>query len=155
MNGVNTGLYSEILPNLFMGGTDDFDIICYPRNLHSIDEKSEFDSVATLYASAHPVGWGVVERRFGFPDSALDEKNLPPIHAIADWAFDEWKSGKKVLVRCQAGWNRSGLVMALVLNKEGYEPREAIALIRERRSTHALCNLDFVNYLHEFVNLNI
>ena len=89
----------------------------------------------------------MAERRFGFPDSALDENNLTEIHAIADWVYDEWKSGKKVLVRCQAGWNRSGLVTSLALMKDGHKAKDAIDLIRARRSPHALCNADFVRYL--------
>ena len=40
------------------------------------------------------------------------------------------------------GWNRSGLITALALMKSGYDPKEAIDLIRARRSPHALCNLD-------------
>jgi protein-tyrosine phosphatase len=61
----------------------------------------------------------------------------------------EWKSGKKVLVRCQAGWNRSGLVTALALMKDGHKAKDAIDLIRARRSPHALCNEDFVRYLED------
>mgnify|MGYP001342155170 CR=1 FL=1 len=140
-------LYSEILPGLWQGGTHDFDVITYPKEYPIWNSRSKFDSVATLYAVAHPVGWGVAERRFGFPDSALDENNLPEIHAIADWVYDEWKSGKKVLVRCQAGWNRSGLVTSLALMKDGHKAKDAIDLIRARRSPHALCNADFVHYL--------
>ena len=78
---------------------------------------------------------------------AVDEANLPEIHAIADWVYGEWKSGKKVLVRCQMGWNRSGIITALALIKDGYKPKDAIDLIRARRSPHALCNEDFVRYL--------
>ena len=142
-------LYSEILPGLWQGGTHDFDTLEFPKQYPIWNQEKLFDSVATLYAVAHPVGWGVAERRFGFPDSALDEKSLPEIHAIADWVHDEWKSGKKVLVRCQAGWNRSGIITALALIKDGYKPKDAIDLIRARRSPHALCNADFVRYLED------
>ena len=140
-------LYSEILPGLWQGGTHDFDTLDFPKHYPIWNQEKLFDSVATLYAVAHPVGWGISERRFGFPDSALDEKNLPEIHALADWVYDEWKSGKKVLVRCQQGWNRSGIITALALIKDGYKPKDAIDLIRARRSPHALCNEDFVRYL--------
>jgi protein-tyrosine phosphatase len=58
-------------------------------------------------------------------------------------------SGEKVAARCQAGWNRSGLIIALVLLKEGYSADEAISLIRERRSPNALCNPHFVAYIKE------
>ena len=142
-------LYSEILPGLWQGGTHDFDTLDFPKHYPIWNQEKLFDSVATLYALAHPVGWGISERRFGFPDSALDEKNLPEIHTLADWVYDEWKSGKKVLVRCQQGWNRSGIIMALALIKDGYKPKDAIDLIRARRSPHALCNKDFVRYLED------
>ena len=68
---------------------------------------------------------------------------------MADWVYNEWKSGKKFLVRCQAGWNRSGLVTALALMKDGQKAKDAIDLIRARRSPHALCNEDFVGYLED------
>jgi len=140
-------LYSEILPGLWQGGTHDFDTLEFPKEYPIWKTEKQFDSVATLYAVAHPVGWGVAERRYGFPDSVLSAQDIPEIHSIADWAFEQWKSGKRVLIRCQAGWNRSGLVMALVLIKHGLNPRDAISLIREKRSPHALCNQDFVNFL--------
>ena len=146
-------LYSEILPGLWQGGTHDFDTVEFPKQYPIWNQKKEFDCVATLYALAHPVGWCISERRFGFPDSALDEDNLPDIHAMADWVYDEWKAGKKVLVRCQAGWNRSGLVTALVLMKDGHKATDAIDLIRARRSPYALCNEDFVAYLEETYKL--
>ena len=145
-------LYSEILPGLWQGGTHDFDTLEFPKEYPIWKSQGEFDSVATLYAIAHPVGWGVAERRYGFPDSALSENDIPEIHDIADWAHREWKSGKKVLIRCQAGLNRSGICMALVLMKEGYQPNEAINLIRSLRSPHALCNADFVRYLQSLAS---
>jgi protein-tyrosine phosphatase len=52
-----------------------------------------------------------------------------------------------VLVRGQAGINRSGLVTALVLMLDGYGARDALGLIRERRSPFALCNDAFVDWL--------
>ncbi len=56
-------------------------------------------------------------------------------------------SVKRVLIRCQAGWNRSGLITSLVLMRAGYSAQEAIDLIRERRSHHALCNQTFEQFL--------
>ena len=52
-----------------------------------------------------------------------------------------------VLVRCQAGLNRSGLVTALVLLLAGWEPGDAVRHIRARRSPHALFNRHFVRRL--------
>jgi protein-tyrosine phosphatase len=121
----------------------------FPKQYPIWNQEKLFDSVATLYAVAHPVGWGVAERRYGFPDSVLSERDIPEIHSLVDWIYDEWKSGKKVLVRCQAGYNRSGICVALTLMKDDDKAKDAIDLIRARRSPHALCNEDFVRYLED------
>lgn len=142
-------LYSEILPNLWQGGTDDYDTVDFPVGFNFIENPQRWDSVATLYASAHPMGWGVREQRFGFPDSIIEEQNLQEVRKIAEWLHGEWKNGRKVLARCQAGLNRSGLVIALVLLKEGFTANEAIELIRNKRSPHALFNQDFVSQIRK------
>ena len=66
---------------------------------------------------------------------------------IVKMAHSDWKNGKKVLIRCQAGLNRSGIVMALVLIRDGYSPAEAITLMREKRSPAVLCNQQFTRWL--------
>ena len=142
-------LYSEILTNLFMGGTKDDETVDIPKRLPHLEDKSDFDSVVTLYAWAHPMGWGVEELRFGFPDHISAEKDLMQIKDIANWAHDRWKLGKRVLVRCQAGLNRSGLVTALVLMKAGMTAEAAVELIREKRSPDALCNDAFIDWIIE------
>jgi hypothetical protein len=147
IGGEMAELYSEILPGLYQGGTADRETIEHAQTLRYFDGDGAFDSIVTLYAWAAPANWGVEERRFGFPDAALDAANLPRIHALAKWAFAEWSSGRRVLVRCQAGLNRSGLVTALVLMHAGYSAEEAIELIRERRSPYALFNERFAEYL--------
>lgn len=149
-NNYDSPLYSEILPGLWQGGTYDFDTIEFPKAQPKFGETKSWDSVATLYALAQPMTWGISERRFGFPDSVLAEHDIPEIISIAKWLHTEWKSGKKVLARCQAGWNRSGLVMALILCWEGFSPDEAIHFIRLKRSPYALCNQDFVRWLMNF-----
>jgi protein-tyrosine phosphatase len=45
--------------------------------------------------------------------------------------------------------NRSGLIMALVLIREGYTAEDAINLIRANRSKHALFNGRFEKWLKE------
>lgn len=147
MNRTTTDLYSEILPNLFMGGTDDSDVIFIPKKLRPLNEQPEFDSVVTLYSHAQPMSWYVHENRFGFVDGPLDVATIQKVEELAAWLHDQWKIGKKCLIRCQAGLNRSGATMARVLMKEGYTADEAIQLIRERRSPDALFNEDFVKWL--------
>lgn len=76
-----------------------------------------------------------------------DAKVLVKVKELAAWLHKEWKSGKRCLSRCQAGANRSGLVMGAVLMIEGYTATEAINLIRSKRGPHALFNDHFVRYL--------
>lgn len=52
-----------------------------------------------------------------------------------------------VLVHCQAGLNRSGLVVVRALMLDGMSADAAIALVRERRSPAALCNPAFEEWL--------
>lgn len=140
-------LWSEILPNLWQGGTDDLDTLGQDTRYQIT--KKDFDLVVTLYASANPVGWFVKELRLGFYDQEIKTQkfNTDELKEIVDFAYNEWKKGKKVLVRCQAGLNRSGLVMALLLIKDGLSAKEAINLIKLHRSPIALFNLDFQNWL--------
>lgn len=148
---IKEAMWSEILPGLWQGGTDDWDVMGM-RLLPKYDRKAnitkeDFDTVVTLYADAKPVDWHVRELRFGMWDSNLSDVNFEDLFDLVQLAHSDWMRGKRVLVRCQAGWNRSGLIMALVLIREGYTPAEAIRLIRENRSPNALCNPDFVNFL--------
>ena len=53
-----------------------------------------------------------------------------------------------MLIRCQAGANRSGLITAIVLMKDGMSAEVAIAKVRAERK-FALSNSDFVKFLLE------
>jgi hypothetical protein len=145
-------LWTETVPNLWQGGTLDewASDEWYSGGkvlLNKITTK-DFDSVYTLYASAEPVDWFVKEVRLGFYDSAMgDFDPETELEDVVKMAHKDWKSGKRVLIRCQAGLNRSGIVMALVLIREGYSPEEAITVMREKRSDAVLCNKHFVDYL--------
>ena len=149
MNITKENLYSEILPNLFISGTLDHDVVENPMNYTELMGPYPFDSVVTMYGHARPLGYYIRENRFGIADAEIDPLSVPEILQLADWLHFEWLAGKKVAARCQAGWNRSGLIVALVLLKEGYSADDAIALIRERRSPNALCNPHFVKFIQE------
>ena len=147
MNYELTPLYSEVAPNLFMGGTDDNATIDHPQELQYFEGGNTFDCVVTLYAWAAPANWGVEERRFGFPDANIIEEYIPTILELAQWAHSKWAAGKKVNIRCQAGLNRSGLVTALTLMISGLSADEAIDTLREKRSSYALCNGEYEHWL--------
>jgi hypothetical protein len=139
---------SEILPGLFMGGTADRDVVhVAARRRFDFEEVRPYDAVVTLYAWAQPVSWGVEELRYGFADGDVNGVELDRLIRAAAWAWKRWRAGDRVLIRCQAGLNRSGLVTALVLVREGYSASDAIRLIRERRSPWALCNNSFQEWL--------
>jgi hypothetical protein len=141
---------SEILPGLFMGGTADRDVVhVAARRRYDFGGPRPYDAVVTLYAWAQPVSWEVEELRYGFGDGEIGGVDLDRVIRAAAWAWQRWRAGERVLIRCQAGLNRSGLVTALVLMCAGYTAGDAIRLIRERRSPSALCNASFADWLIE------
>lgn len=139
-------LWSEMLPGLWQGGTADEDVITYNLKRPRVT-KADFDTVVTLYAAANPVDWHVREVRYGVWDSEMSDFDVEELFDLVRIAHDDWQRGKRVLIRCQAGWNRSGLVTALVLIRSGVPAREAIDLMRFRRSPYVLCNSQFEKWL--------
>lgn len=133
--------WSEIAPGLWMGGSH------YYVGDHGL---AFFDAVLTLYHGAEPARWPTDERRFHCTDGA-DLPDPEQLGQAVDWVHDRWQRRQRVLVRCQAGLNRSGLVIGLVLYKAGYSAADAITLIREKRSPFALCNPRFVEHLRGLV----
>lgn len=77
-----------------------------------------------------------------------DSDEEPPVivPAIAHWVAGCCETGP-TLLHCQAGLNRSSLVAALVLMRQGRSAAEAIALLREKRSPAVLCNPSFEKWL--------
>jgi protein-tyrosine phosphatase len=142
-------LWSEILPNLWQGGTSDNDKVGDRSiKLHIPDiTAKDFDSVYTFYAFANPVDWLVEEYRFGYYDSPDTDFPIGKFKKIVEMAHRDWQEGKRVLIRCQAGLNRSGIITALVLIREGYSAREAIDLMRAKRHSLVLFNEDFEDWL--------
>jgi protein-tyrosine phosphatase len=140
-------LYSMIAPNLFQGGTDDLDVIHLAQTNNRARTDLPFDAIVTMYAWARPADWNIQEFRYGVPDASITEIDLDRLRQAVDFGYDRWKQGDRVLVRCQAGLNRSGLVLALILIKDGLKPAEAIARIRDNRGEDALFNQDFHKWL--------
>lgn len=152
-------LWTEVAPGLFVGGTHDNDTVDVPRAAtrrtrgvgFEIEDAEitleEFDAVVTMYAWARPVDWGVEELRWGIYDSEVHGIDVDAMRETVVWAHRRWAAGKRVLVRCQAGLNRSSLVAALVLVRGGLEPLEAIDKIRRTRSSECLFNRAFTRFI--------
>jgi hypothetical protein len=145
-------LWSEILPGLTLGGTDDKDVIFEGIQGWGQDHTpsitlENFDTVITMYAFARRVDWFVKEFRFGIYDHDMQDFDTAELHDLVVAAHRDWKKGKRILIRCQAGINRSGLVMALILIREGYEAEAAIDLMRHKRGEAVLANQHFERWL--------
>lgn len=75
-----------------------------------------------------------------------EDQAFSQVHAIARWVNSCRREGP-TLVHCQAGLNRSSLVVACALVQEGMSGTEAIDLIREKRSPACLCNKSFESWV--------
>ena len=139
-------LYSEIAPNLFMGGTDDADVIHYPASTNPRIDMP-FDAIVTMYAWAQPADWQVQEFRYGVPDATISHIDLGRLKQAVEFGYNRWLAGDCVLIRCQAGLNRSGLVTALILMSTGLDAESAISEIRKNRAETALYNEEYVAWL--------
>jgi protein-tyrosine phosphatase len=85
--------------------------------------------------------------RYGFADASVEHFDTERLLRVSKWAFERWDNGEQVLIRCQAGLNRSGLVIALTMMHAGFEPKDAIRQIRAQRSEMALFNNHYVTWL--------
>ena len=73
--------------------------------------------------------------------------NPGAIDALAARVVAALGDGKRVVVNCSAGLNRSGLLVARSLIVLGNTPERAIELVRRARGPHALSNVGFTRYL--------
>ncbi|MEU0501844.1 hypothetical protein [Nocardia sp. NPDC005998] len=137
--------WDEIVPQLWMGGHHygNGDGVRVPAVV-----GIEFDVVISLFqADGHGPGPGVEHHHLAIPDAPLHAEQLAAARELAAIAAAAVRAQRRVMVRCQYGYNRSGLVVAQTLLDLGYSVGDAITLIRRRRSPYALNNEFFVNYL--------
>jgi len=76
-------------------------------------------------------------------------ENPTGVRAAARTVAERVEAGKRVLVHCWAGLNRSGVVSARALMFMGVPVTEAIARVRSARGAWALSNSAFVEWLYE------
>ena len=133
------------MPGLWMGGHE---FTGSSGQLEFAVVRDEFDVVLTLLRlPGHGPDPGVEHHVWAIPDGPLDGTQLAGVIRLAQAACDALDAGRRVLVRCYHGYNRSGLVVAHALIRRGRSPDEAIRLVRARRSPWALHNELFVEYL--------
>jgi hypothetical protein len=144
--------WNEIVPHLWMGGHEyvDRDGLWTPAIV-----DREFDVVYSLHQrEGYGPAAGVEDHFLGVPDDPLTAEQIMAVYRMAASVTFHWHSGRVVLVRCRAGLNRSGLVIAQVLINNGRSAEEAVEVIRTRRSPHALNNQTFVDYLTTSLDLS-
>jgi hypothetical protein len=140
--------WTEILPGLWQGGTDDEDTIHFAQP-RPVITREHFDTVVTLETISNPVDIYVRELRVCFHDAHLGQVDFDDAWFAARQAYVDWRAGRRVLIRCLSGLNRSGLIMGMVLLLAGYNAGDAAALMRAKRHRNVLSNADFEKWLLE------
>lgn len=146
--------YHEILPNLFLGGHLWQKGGQGRSGLHSkLHEDKSWDYVVSAYLDLdYKNAFPRCDARlvlFDDTEKGLSEDVWEQIRSVVDEVVRRWQDGQKVLVRCQAGYNRSGMLMALILMRLGFTAEKAIEQVRWRRGQSVLINPVFERYVHE------
>lgn len=125
-------LISEILPGLWMGGCED-----------GVELPEFIDFVVSMYPwekyDVHPRLTERLEVAMYDQRGRVDDDLVRTVAGIVN----QWRQEGTVLVHCQAGLNRSGLITAAALVLDGWDPAAAVAHLRARRGPAVLCNPDF------------
>ncbi|MEU6968262.1 protein phosphatase [Kitasatospora aureofaciens] len=138
--------WNEIVPGLWMGGH-----YHHPPDgeLEPVVVGRQFDLVVSLFTlPGHGPAAGVEHVVREVPDRPLSPGQLLAVQEAARLTAAAVRRGRRTLVRCHSGYNRSGLVVAQALVELGRGTDEAVRLVRERRSPWALNNPVFVDYLN-------
>lgn len=131
-------LISRVLDNLWQGGCPDYGSVALPKG---------FDYVLSLYP------WGAqyilpegCERDIVTMYDALDQ-DTAQVDELAEGVAERVLAGEVVLIHCQAGLNRSGMLTAHVLKKLGYTGEQALKMLRDGRSPLVCCNETFEQFI--------
>lgn len=117
------------IDGLTLVGRFDFIMSMYPHEKYKIDVRTDR-----------------MEVRMHDNDGEID-RDL--VFELAAHVWFRLERGNKVLVHCQAGLNRSSLIVATVLVRHaGLSPAEAIETIRAQRCDACLCNASFEEFVH-------
>jgi len=104
-----------------------------------------FDAIFFCAEEVPPQGdyGGVDVYKISIPDGKLDNSQQKQVITAASTVARLLQLGRKVLVTCALGVNRSALVAALALVMLGWDGEAAIKKIREKRTPSALFNQHF------------
>jgi protein-tyrosine phosphatase len=134
---------SAISNRLWVGGEPPFD-----RDIPG------FDALVLCAKEIQPerTGFHGVVIRCPIVDGTVDQSMLARVSATSRMVVTFLAGGKRVLITCAMGLNRSALVAALAIAQLTTKSAdEIIALIRDKRDPRALYNPNFVALLHHIV----
>ncbi len=144
MSHVNHMSYSQIIGNLWVGsappiGLDlskKFD--CLVLAAFEYQPKNVFPNVEVIYA---PIDDNI---------PTIDELGI--VIRTAGRIITRLRNGKRVLVTCRMGLNRSAIMaaVAMCMGQHNLTPLQAVKLMRQARGPLALCNKHFVQFLNQF-----
>lgn len=134
---LNTTFITQVADNLWMGGVEAGLVLpvffthvvsLYPWESYTLRHELASQTVLKMYDSV--------------------EQGFAQVDALARWVNVLRETGP-VLVHCQAGLNRSGLVVAraLLLAGDAANGKTAIELLRAARSPAVLCNPAFEKWI--------
>lgn len=141
---------SNVYPKLWVGAAPPADR-SYPGVQMIVLCAREYQPASFAHFSGQIV-------RVAIPDDALDTDELRRALSGGMTVGNALKDGKRVLVTCRAGINRSAMVAGLGLlhvtkNAPGgraMTPDDVIALMRSKRHADCLFNSHFRDYLRRF-----
>jgi hypothetical protein len=130
--------WDEVAPGLFQGDFPEGDV-----------DWGRFDDVVSMSQAAPEVDLEPdgVWLHVPIPDAEVEDPDA--VREAARVVAERVRAGRRVLVHCWAGLNRSGVVAARALMFMGVPVDEAIAAVRAARGDVALFNRAFVRWLYE------
>ena len=135
--------WNEVVPGLFQGGHD-----VRSQSRTACVVADEFDLVVSMTTrEGYGPDEGVEHHVARMADAGVDAAVAARVEELSVLAATAVRAGRRVLVRCSGGLNRSGLVVASTLVRLGHTPDEAIGLVRGARGPWALTNPAFVTFL--------
>jgi hypothetical protein len=139
LNGLS---YDQVAPRIYQGTAPPPGL--YPFNVIVL-------AAASYQPDASSFPGSVVIRA---PLNDVDNVFPPDQQAIAVKAAEQvvsaYRKGKTILVSCQKGWNRSGVVTALALRIMGATAEQAITTVRAARGPDAVSNPAFYDFVMNF-----
>jgi hypothetical protein len=135
--GSETFTWDEVVPGLFQGNFPEGD-----------DDWAVFDDVVSMSTAAPSPRLRADGLWIRLPiwDGEMEEADA--VRDAARTVAERVTAGRRVLVHCWAGLNRSGVVSARALMFMGLSATDAIAAVRAARGEDALFNDHFVAWLH-------